>query len=68
MLDVRFELLDDVPREWKADQRVRFHLGASEIIGRLVLFADAPLHAGRERAGAAAAREAPRWPRAAIGS
>ena len=37
VLDVRFELLGDVGREWKADTRVRFHLGASEIIGRLVL-------------------------------
>src|SRR5262249_51901486 len=30
-------LLSDYPREWKADTRVRFHLGASEIIGRLFL-------------------------------
>jgi selenocysteine-specific elongation factor len=37
VLDVRFELLPDVGRDWKADTRVRFHLGASEIIGRLVL-------------------------------
>jgi selenocysteine-specific elongation factor len=37
MLDVRFELLDDYPREWKRDTRVRFHLGASERIGRIVL-------------------------------
>jgi len=51
ILDVRFELLEDVPREWKVDQRVRFHLGASEIIGRLVLFADAPLHAGQSALG-----------------
>jgi selenocysteine-specific elongation factor len=36
-LDVRFELLDDVPRAWARNVRVRFHLGASEIIGRLVL-------------------------------
>ena len=51
ILDVRFELLADVPREWKVDQRVRFHLGASEIIGRLVLFADAPLQAGGSALG-----------------
>jgi selenocysteine-specific elongation factor len=51
ILDVRFELLEDVPREWKVDQRVRFHLGASEIIGRLVLFADAPLRAGQSALG-----------------
>jgi selenocysteine-specific elongation factor len=37
VLDVRFELLGDYPREWKPDTRVRFHLGASEIIGRLLL-------------------------------
>jgi len=37
ILDVRFELLDDWPKEWPANTRVRFHLGASEIIGRLVL-------------------------------
>lgn len=37
VLDVRFELLPDVPKDLKADTRVRFHLGASEIIGRLVL-------------------------------
>src|SRR5262245_13084392 len=37
ILDVRFELLADVPKPWPANTRVRFHLGASEIIGRLVL-------------------------------
>jgi selenocysteine-specific elongation factor len=37
LLDVRFELLPDFPKEWKNNARVRFHLGASEIIGRLVL-------------------------------
>lgn len=37
VLDVRFELLPEAPRDLKADTRVRFHLGASEIIGRLVL-------------------------------
>ncbi len=37
VLDVRFELLPDAGRDQKADTRVRFHLGASEIIGRLVL-------------------------------
>ena len=36
-LDVRFELLSDMPRPWPRNVRVRFHLGASEIIGRLVL-------------------------------
>ncbi len=51
ILDVRFELLADGPREWKVDQRVRFHLGASEVIGRLVLFADAPLKPGESALG-----------------
>lgn len=37
ILDVRFELLADMPKEWPANARVRFHLGASEIIGRLFL-------------------------------
>jgi len=46
VLDVRFELLADYPREWKAATRVRFHLGASEIIGRLVLLEGTSLRAG----------------------
>ncbi len=46
VLDVRFELLPDYPREWKAATRVRFHLGASEIIGRLVLLEGTTLAAG----------------------
>lgn len=37
VLDVRFELLPEAGRDLKADTRVRFHLGASETIGRLVL-------------------------------
>jgi len=37
LLDARFELLPDAPRALKPDSRVRFHLGAAEIIGRLVL-------------------------------
>ncbi len=41
VLDVRFELLPDYPREWKPDTRVRFHIGASELIGRLLLLGDA---------------------------
>jgi selenocysteine-specific elongation factor len=46
ILDVRFELLPDYPREWKAATRVRFHVGASEIIGRLVLLEGSTLRAG----------------------
>lgn len=46
ILDVRFELLGDVPREWAGNTRVRFHLGASEIIGRLVTLDGAPIQPG----------------------
>jgi selenocysteine-specific elongation factor len=46
VLDVRFELLPDMPREWPANTRVRFHLGASEIIGRLVLLEAAAVAPG----------------------
>jgi selenocysteine-specific elongation factor len=46
VLDVRFELLADVPREWPANTRIRFHLGASEIIGRLVLLEGASIAPG----------------------
>jgi len=37
ILDVRFEAVGDLAEDWPANTRVRFHLGASEIIGRLVL-------------------------------
>ena len=46
ILDVRFELLPDMPREWPAYTRIRFHLGASEIIGRLVLLEGRPVLPG----------------------
>jgi selenocysteine-specific elongation factor len=46
ILDVRFELLSDMPREWPAYSRVRFHIGASEIIGRLVLLEGRPVLPG----------------------
>ena len=48
MLDVRFELLPDYVKEWKVDTRVRFHLGASEIIGRLVLLESENLYVLRK--------------------
>jgi selenocysteine-specific elongation factor len=37
MLDARFELLRDAPRSLKTRTRVRLHLGASEVIGRVHL-------------------------------
>ena len=46
VLDVRFELLADYPREWRPNTRVRFHLGAAETLGRLVLLEGGTLAAG----------------------
>jgi selenocysteine-specific elongation factor len=46
VLDVRFELLPDYPRRWPAQARVRFHLGAAELLGRLVLLEGGPLEPG----------------------
>ena len=37
MVDVRFELLKDAPRSLRTRARIRFHLGASEVIGRMHL-------------------------------
>jgi selenocysteine-specific elongation factor len=37
ILDVRFELLADHPKSMTRNTRVRFHLGAAETLGRLVL-------------------------------
>jgi selenocysteine-specific elongation factor len=37
MLDVKLRVLADAPRELRHRQRVRFHLGASEILGRVSL-------------------------------
>jgi selenocysteine-specific elongation factor len=46
VLDVRFELLPEVTRPWKTSARVRFHLGAAEYLGRLVLLEGAGLAPG----------------------
>jgi selenocysteine-specific elongation factor len=45
--DVRFELLADRPRAWPVQSRVRFHLGAGEHIGRLVLLEGGALEPGK---------------------
>ncbi len=46
LIDVRFELLADYPRAWRKDVRVRFHLGAGEHIGRLLLLEGTELQPG----------------------
>src|SRR5262245_32725375 len=46
VLDVRFELLPDYPKRWPAQARVRFHLGAGEQLGRLILLEGKTLDPG----------------------
>ena len=46
VLDVRFELLPDYPKRWPAQARVRFHLGAGEQLGRLILLEGEGLEPG----------------------
>jgi selenocysteine-specific elongation factor len=46
VLDVRFELLPGGPRALKPNTRVRFHLGAAETLGRLVLLEGDALEPG----------------------
>jgi selenocysteine-specific elongation factor len=46
IMDVRFELLADMVKPWPANTRIRFHLGASEIIGRLVMLEGADVAPG----------------------
>jgi len=46
LLDVRFELLPDLPRALKSGARVRFHLGAAEHLGRLALLEGTTLAPG----------------------
>ena len=48
MLDVRLRVLRDAPRALKHRQRVRFHLGASEILGRVVLLEGDTVEPGKE--------------------
>ncbi|NOT34573.1 MAG: selenocysteine-specific translation elongation factor, partial [Candidatus Eisenbacteria bacterium] len=45
-VDVRFELLADAGRAWPAVSRVRFHLGAAETLGRLVMLEGRELSPG----------------------
>jgi selenocysteine-specific elongation factor len=46
LLDVRLRLLPSAERPLESRTRVRCHLGASEILGRVVLFRDDPLPPG----------------------
>jgi selenocysteine-specific elongation factor len=46
-IDVRFELLPDMPRDWPPSARVRLHLGASEVLGRLLLLEGERLKPGQ---------------------
>ena len=46
VLDVRFELLRSFPKAWPAQARVRFHLGAGEHLGRLLLLEGPKLEPG----------------------
>ena len=48
MLDVRIRMLKDVEKELRHRQRVRFHLGASEILGRVFLLEGETLGPGED--------------------
>ena len=48
MLDVTLRLLDDAPRALKHRARVRFHVGTSEIMGRVMLLDRDELRPGQE--------------------
>ena len=48
MLDVTLKLLDDAPRALKHRARVRFHVGTSEIMGRVMLLDRDELRPGEE--------------------
>lgn len=46
MVDVRFEFLKDAPRPLRTKSRLRFHLGASEVIGRIYFLDREELRSG----------------------
>jgi selenocysteine-specific elongation factor len=48
MLDVRLRVLRDAPKELRQRQRIRFHLGASEILGRVSLLEGEALAPGKD--------------------
>ena len=48
MLDVSLKILDDAPRALKHRARVRFHVGTSEIMGRVMLLDRDELRPGQE--------------------
>jgi selenocysteine-specific elongation factor len=48
MLDVRLRVLPDAPRPLRNRQRIRFHLGASEVLGRVSLLEEEAVPAGEE--------------------
>ena len=47
MLDIRLRMLADAPKPLVQRQRVRFHLGASELLGRVTLLEGDELAAGK---------------------
>jgi selenocysteine-specific elongation factor len=48
MIDVRLRVLRDAPKELRHRQRVRFHLGASEVLGRVALLEGESIEPGRD--------------------
>jgi selenocysteine-specific elongation factor len=48
MLDVRLRVLRDAAKDLRHRQRVRFHLGASEVLGRVVLLEGESLAPGKD--------------------
>lgn len=48
MLDVTLKLLDDAPRPLKHRDHVRFHIGTSEIMGRVILLDSDEVQPGEE--------------------